>query len=111
MIHCRQSLIWAADLKPALTKPCKSLRRRHFMHEVQIDIQDSRSIRLFSNNMSFPNFVKESFWHGLLRRYTGKQENIYTSDAPNTCLLVYLYTCLLTSSQHHAVIVIGMQGF
>src|SRR5512139_2005537 len=66
---------------------------------MKIDIKDSWGIRLFRNNMRVPDFLEESLWHGVVKRYTSKHVHKYTYLCIYlfTCLPVYLFTCLLFS--------------
>jgi hypothetical protein len=44
----------------------KGLRRRDLVHEVTIDVEEARSIRLLVNQMVFPDFVVErARFHGV----------------------------------------------
>ena len=59
MIHRGDRAIRTQHLKAALLEHGESLRRGHFMHEVQIDIEHGGSTRLFGDDVIIPDFLEQ----------------------------------------------------
>ncbi len=63
VIHRGDGTLRMTDFQTALTEAGKGLRRSHLVHQVEVDIQDRRGIGSFGNDVRFPDFFKECFWH------------------------------------------------
>jgi len=54
----------APHLQAALAQSLKRLGRSDFVHQVQVDVQQGRSARLFVDNVSVPHLFKDGFHNG-----------------------------------------------
>ena len=59
MVHHGERGIRAAHLAPRGAQAIKSLRRGHFMGQMQINVEQRRAIRQGFNNMRVPNLVEQ----------------------------------------------------
>jgi hypothetical protein len=63
MIHRGDGALGTPDLQAALAQAGKGLGGGHFVDEMQVDIQNGRSLGLFGDDMRLPDFFKECFGH------------------------------------------------
>ena len=59
MVHRCNGAIRTPHFQSAITKSRKSLRRRHFMDQVEIDIEDRGRLGFLRNDMGIPDFLKK----------------------------------------------------
>ena len=59
MVHHSQCRIRAAHLAPRGAQAIKSLRRGHFMGQMQVNVEQRRAIRQGFHNMRVPNLVEQ----------------------------------------------------
>jgi len=57
VVYGRQRLVRPAHFQPPLAERLERLRRRDFMDEMQVDVQDCRAARLLGHDMRVPDFV------------------------------------------------------
>jgi len=70
MIHHREGEIGAANLAPFGAEAGECLRRRAFVDEMPVNIDERRLSRLFVNYVRVPDLLVESFlWHGFTVRF------------------------------------------
>ena len=60
VIDDEQRLFRRAHFAAGEAQAFESLRRRHFMHEMTIDVEQAGAVRLLINQMIVPDFVVES---------------------------------------------------
>ncbi len=64
VIDHEQRLVGRADLALGEPQPLERLRARHLMDEMAVDIDEAGAVRLFVDQMVFPDFIVESAGFG-----------------------------------------------
>ena len=59
VVRGRDRQIRPPHLQPARAQPVEGLRRRHFVHQVQIDIEQRWSVRPLRNHVVFPDLFDD----------------------------------------------------
>ena len=58
MVNCTERQIRSSDRSPGLTQTFEGLRRRHFVNEMEIYVEECWFALGFTNNVGFPEFVE-----------------------------------------------------
>ncbi len=61
--YCRNRAVWAAHPQPPRTQFRECLWRRYFMDKMQVNVKNSRTVRVLRHDVVLPDFFKESFRH------------------------------------------------
>ncbi len=67
VIHRGKGAVGPAHCDAALAQPFEGLRRGHFMHQVQVNVQDGRAVRVLRHHMRVPDFSKSVFGRLVMR--------------------------------------------
>src|SRR3990172_3859341 len=59
MIRRRHGFVWVAHFQSSRAKAGEGLRRGDFVNQVQVNVQDSRRVRLLRDDVSVPDFFDE----------------------------------------------------
>ena len=57
MIHGRKCLVGAADFQATLPEAGEGLRRRDLVDQMQVDIENGRSVAFRNDDVGVPDFV------------------------------------------------------